>query len=134
LCNFWKIAKFLSSWYNKQGVENRRRFLRLETKDFLNIFPLDETAQEVKGKVFNFSLLGICFSSPIKWKKGQILLIDYFIPSQLDSVKLKVAIIWSELVGENEYLCGAQIVDIDREKENMFINYYFHKLKEKYLK
>ena len=115
-------------------VENRRRFLRLKTEDFLEILPLNETSCQIKGRVFNFSLLGICFSSPVEWKKGQVLLIDYFIPSQLDSVKLKVAIIWSELVGENEYLCGAQIVDIDREKENMFINYYFHKLKEKYLK
>ncbi len=115
-------------------MENRRRFLRLETEDFLKILPLDEVAQRVKGKAFNFSLLGICFSSPVEWKKGQILLIDYFIPSQLDSVKLKVAIIWTELIKEDEYLCGAQIIGIDREKENMFINYYFHKLKEKYLK
>jgi len=115
-------------------VENRRRFLRLKTEDFLKILPLDETSCQIKGKVFNFSLLGVCFSSPVKWEKGQVLLIDYFIPSQLDSVKLKVAIIWSELVSEDEYLCGAQIVDIDREKENIFINYYFHKLKEKYLK
>ncbi|OQX80132.1 MAG: hypothetical protein B6D56_05705 [Candidatus Omnitrophica bacterium 4484_70.1] len=115
-------------------MNNRRRFLRLETEDFLKVLPLNEVAREVEGKVFNLSLLGICFSSPVKWEKGQVLLIEYFIPPQLDSIKLKIMIIWSELVKENEYLCGAQIIDIDHSKEDMFVNYYFHKLKEKYLK
>ncbi len=112
-------------------MDNKRRFLRLEAKDFLEMSPLKELDRQIKGRSFNVTPMGICFSSNICWEKGQVLLIDYFIPEELDSVKLKVAIVWSEFVDENNgYLTGGEIIDIDKEKETCFINYYFQKLKE----
>ncbi len=114
-------------------MENRRRFLRFETGDFLEIRPLNETARYAKGKTFNFSLMGICFSSEVEWKTGQVLMIDYFIPEELDSVKLKVVVVWSELIGDKEgYITGTQLIDIEEDKESKFVNYYFQKLKEKF--
>lgn len=113
-------------------MDNRRRFLRFEVSDFLEIRPLNEVARYVKGHTFNLSLMGICFSSEIEWKTGQVLFIDYFIPQQLDSVKLKVVVAWSELIDdEHGYLTGVQIIDIEKNKEERFINYYFQKLKER---
>ncbi len=114
-------------------MENRRRFLRFETEDFLEIRPLNEVARYTKGKSFNLSLMGICFFSEIEWEVGQVLLIDYFIPQELDSVKLKVVVVWSEFIDSNKgYITGAQIIDIEEDKENKFVNYYFQKLKEKF--
>jgi len=114
-------------------MDNRRRFLRFEVKDFLEIRPLNEVAKYTKAQSFNFSIMGICFFSEVKWETGQVLLIDYFMPEGLDSVKLKVVVAWSELIdNERGYLTGTQIVNVEKEKENQFVNYYFQKLKEKF--
>ena len=114
-------------------MENRRRFLRFEVKDFLEIRPLDETARYAKGHSFNLSLMGICFYSQVKWDTGQVLLIDYFIPQELESVRLKTGVVWSELVdNENGYLTGAQLIEVEKEKEQLFANYYFQRLKERF--
>ena len=114
-------------------MNNRRRFLRLEVRDFLEITPINEAAKCARASSFNISLMGICFSSEVDWKTGQVLLIDYFIPNELDSVKIKVVVSWSEFIDEAiGYLTGAQIIDLEKEKENQFVNYYFQKLKEKF--
>ncbi len=113
-------------------MDNRRRFLRLDVEDFLEIRPLNELARYAEGKSFNLSLLGICFFSQIKWDKGQVLLIDYFLPQELDSVKMKVVVIWCEFVSDKDgFLHGAEIIDIEQDKEIKFIHYYFRKLKER---
>ncbi|OPX30606.1 MAG: hypothetical protein B1H08_01275 [Candidatus Omnitrophica bacterium 4484_171] len=114
-------------------MENRRRFLRFEVKDFLEIRPLNEVAKYTKGQSFNLSIMGVCFFSEAKWETGQVLLIDYFMPQGLESVKLKVVVAWSELIdNERGYLTGTQIIDVEKEKESQFVNYYFQKLKEKF--
>ena len=116
-------------------MENRRRFLRFEVQDFLEVRPLNEVAKYVKGKSYNLSLMGICFSSEVEWKKGQVLFIDYFIPEDMDSIQLKISIVWSEFINEAEgYLTGAQIIHVDPQKELRFVNYYFQKLKEKFFR
>ncbi len=116
-------------------MDNQRRFLRLEVRDFLEIRPLNELAKFVKGTSLNLSLMGICFFSELKWNKGQVLLISYFLPQELDSVSLKVAVVWSEFINEKDgYLIGAQIIDIEQDKELKFVNYYFQKLKEQFFK
>lgn len=112
-------------------MDNRRKFLRLEVQDFLEIKPLTELAKFTKGGSVNLSLMGICFSSEIRWEKGQVLLIEYFIPKEMESVRLKVAIMWSEYISDNDgYLNGAAIIDIDQDKETKFVNYYYQRLKE----
>lgn len=116
-------------------MQNRRKFLRLEVSDFLQIRPVDEVAKTLKGKSFNLTLMGICFSSEIEWKKGQVIVIEYFMPEGADSVVLKVAVIWSEFISDEEgFLTGAEIIDIDPEKELKFVNYYFLKLKNRFFK
>jgi hypothetical protein len=116
-------------------MENRRRFLRLEVRDFLEIRPLNELAQVRRGNSFNLALLGICFFSEVKWERGQVLLIDYFIPDDLDSVRLKVAVVWSEFVSDRDgYLTGAEVINVDKEKELKFVNYYFQKIKERFFR
>lgn len=114
-------------------MDNRRRFIRFEVKDFLDIQPLNETARYSKGRTFNLSLMGICFYSEIKWQTGQVLTIDYFIPQELESVKIKVGVVWSEFIdNENGYLAGAQIIQVEKDKESLFANYYFQRLKERF--
>jgi hypothetical protein len=114
-------------------MENKRKLIRLDTRDFLEIRPLKEIAKRVEGKGRNFSLMGICFSSQVEWQKGQVLLIDYFLPQQLDSVKLKVIVVWSEFISSQEgYFCGAEIIEVEEEKQDKFASYYFQKLKERF--
>ena len=114
-------------------MKNRRKFLRLEVNDFLDISPVDKGAKPIKGKVFNMTLMGICFSSDIEWEKGQHLQIEYFMAESCDSVKMKIAVVWSEHISDREgILTGAEIIDIEPEKELKFVNFYFRKLKEKY--
>jgi hypothetical protein len=113
----------------------RRRLIRLEVDDFLEITPLNESANLISARSKNFSLMGICFSSFVEWRKGQVLLIDYFLPEALDSVKLKLVVIWSEYIGEKEgYFCGGEIIDVEKDKEEKFAHYYLQKLKEKFFK
>ncbi len=114
-------------------MDNNRRFLRFEVNDFLELRPLNEVAHYVPGNSANLSLMGICFSSLVEWKTGQMLFIDYFMSGDSDSVKLKVVVVWSELIGDLEgYLTGARIIAVESEKESKFINYYFQKLKGKF--
>ncbi|MBU0897073.1 MAG: PilZ domain-containing protein, partial [Candidatus Omnitrophica bacterium] len=79
-------------------MENKRRLIRIEVEDFLEIQPLNEVAKMFEGKAKDLSLVGVCFSSQAQWQKGQVLLIDYFLHNELDSVKLKVAVVWSEFI------------------------------------
>lgn len=114
-------------------MENKRKLIRLEVKDFLEIRPINELGKTVKAETKNFSLMGVCFSSMIEWKKGQVLHIDYFITDELDSVQMKVVVVWSEFIDyEQGYFCGGEIVDIEPEKQEKFANYYFQKLKDKF--
>jgi hypothetical protein len=111
-------------------MENRRKLIRLEVSDFLDIRPLNEVGRCIKGESKNFTLMGICFSSEVEWHKGQVLLIDYFIPQNNDSVKLKIVVVWSEFIDSSKgYFCGGEIAEIEKEKEVIFANYYFQKLK-----
>jgi hypothetical protein len=108
---------------------NRRSLLRLKVSDFLEIRPLNEVARCIRAKAQDFTPMGICFSSEAEWKHGQVLLIDYFMPEEFDSVKIKVAVIWSEFIDQSAgYFCGAQIIEIEKDKQEKFYNYYSHKL------
>lgn len=113
-------------------MENRRRIVRLEVSDFLKMCAVDEVGKTFfEGQSKNLSTLGICFSSEIEWRRGQVILIDYFIPAEFDSVKLKVVVVWSEFIDpENGYFCGAEIIEIEQKKQEKFTAYYFKKLKE----
>lgn len=114
---------------------NRRQLIRLNAGDFLEIRSIEEAGKMQKGKSKDLTLMGICFSSELEWKKGQVLLIDYFIPEELDSVELKVLVVWSEFIDpENGYFCGGEIRDIEQAKQDKFCAYYYKKLKEKFLK
>ena len=87
-------------------MENRRQLIRLNVGDFLEIRPLDDPQRTYKAKAKDLTLMGVCFSSEAEWQKGQVLLIDYFIPEELDSVKLKMVVSWSEFIDpENGYFC-----------------------------
>jgi len=114
-------------------MENRRRLIRLNVGDFVEVRPLKEVGKTYKGKAKNLSLMGICFSSEVEWKKGQVLLIDYFIPEELDSIQLKIVVVWSEFIDpENGYFCGGELIDVEPSKESIFATYYFKKLQERF--
>lgn len=114
-------------------MENKRRLIRLDVGDFLGIRSLDEVGKTYQSKSKDFSLMGVCFSSETEWKKGQVLLIDYFIPSESDSTRLKIVVVWSEFINpEDGYFCGGEIIDIDESEQSKFASYYFKKLKERF--
>lgn len=115
-------------------MENRRKLIRLNVGDFLEIRPLDDQQRTYKAKAKDLTLMGVCFSCDAEWQKGQVLLIDYFIPEELDSVKLKMVVSWSEFIDpENGYFCGGEIIDIEAAKEDKFASYYYQRLKERFL-
>lgn len=110
---------------------NKRSLIRVEVGDFLEIRPLSEVGKLYSAKSRNFTLMGLCFSSEMEWQVGQVLFIDYFIPDELDSVKLKMIVTWSEFIGpESGYFCGGEIIDIEEDKQKNFAAYYFRKMGE----
>ncbi len=113
-------------------MENRRQLIRLEVGDFLEVKPLNEIGKIYKTKTKNFTLMGVCFTSEVEWKKGQVLYIDYFIPEELDSVRLKMVVVWSELIdSKNGYFCGGKILEVEEKKQEKFASYYYKKLKDR---
>lgn len=116
-------------------MEKERRLIRLNVGDFLEIRSLDKADRLYPSKSKDFSLMGICFSSEMQWERGQILLIDYFIPEELESVMLKMVVVWSELIdSKNGYFCGGEIVEVEESQQEKFASYYYKKLKKKFLK
>jgi len=116
-------------------MENRRRLIRLNVGDFLEIRPVNEVGRVQTGQTKDLTLMGICFSSAMEWARGQVLLIDYFMPDELDSVKLKVIVIWSELISpEKGYFCGGEIIEVEEQKQEKFAGYYYRRLQERFLK
>jgi len=112
-------------------MENKRQLIRLNTGDFLEIRSLNEVGKICRANSRNFTIMGICFSSELEWKKGQVLLIDYFMPDEIDSVKLKMIVIWSEFIDDqNGYFTGGEIIDIEESKKDEFSAYYYRKLNE----
>ena len=113
-------------------MENKRRLIRLEISDFLEIRPLHEPAARVKATSRDITPMGICFVAEMKWQRGQVLLIDYFIAQEVDSVKLKMVVVWAEFISSQQgYFCGGQIISIEEGKEDKFTNYYLQKLEER---
>jgi hypothetical protein len=116
-------------------MDNRRRLIRLNVGDFLELRPLHEVARVHTARTRDFTLMGICFSCEMEWEKGQVLVIDYFIPDELDSVKLKIVVIWSEFIDSQKgYFCGGEIIEVEEAKQEKFANYYFRRLQERFLK
>ena len=110
---------------------NRRKLIRLDANDFLEMRPLNEVGKRIKGESKNITPMGICFSSEMEWRKGEVLFINYFLPDDFDSVKLKVTVVWSEYIDAHAgYFCGAEIMDIEKDKQDKFSNYYSQKLKD----
>ncbi|MDD5070603.1 MAG: hypothetical protein PHV17_07715 [Candidatus Omnitrophica bacterium] len=115
-------------------MENQRKLIRLDVGDFLEIRALDNQVKKVKAQVKDFSLMGVCFSSEMEWKKDDILLIDYFIPQELDSVLLKIIVKWSEFIdAEQGYFCGGEVIEVEEKKMEKFASYYYQRLKERFL-
>ncbi|MCP4652553.1 MAG: hypothetical protein GY858_04120 [Candidatus Omnitrophica bacterium] len=115
-------------------MEKQRKLIRLDTDDFLEIRLLDDSVKS-KGSSKNITSMGICFSSENNWQKDQILLINYFLPDELDSVKLKVVVVWSEFIDpESGYFCGGEITEIEEGKEDQFAHYYLQQLKDRFCK
>jgi hypothetical protein len=114
-------------------MKENRSLLRLDVKDFLEIRPLKEPVGKIKGFSQNISFMGICFFTPLEWQKGQVLVIDYFIAGEQDSVELKVVVSWSEFISsQNGYFCGGQLMNMSGKGQEAFVRYYFTKLKEQY--
>ena len=116
-------------------MENRRRLIRLNVGDFLEIRPLQEVGKIHTGTSKDLTLMGICFSSELEWESGQVLVIDYFIPDELDSVKIKLVVVWSELIDHDAgYFCGGEIIEVEDAKQEKFANYYYKRLQERFLR
>lgn len=113
-------------------MDDKRRLIRLEVKDFLQITPLNREANPRPGKSKDITSMGICFSSPVQWDKGEVLFIDYFMRDELESAQIKVEVIWSEFIDSDQgYFCGGQIIEIEPAKEELFANYYSQKIRKK---
>jgi len=110
--------------------QNERRFIRVESPDLLEIRPLSGLpAKTVLTR--DFSLLGICFYSPVCWEFGQPLGVRYSIPGTLEEVGMKIRIVWSELIDDDHgFLVGAQICEVDDAGLNTFLRYYYKKVKD----
>lgn len=112
-------------------MATNRRLLRLRVCDFLEVCSLNEVAKSVKATTQDFTPMGICFCSEVEWKRGHVLMIDYFIPEEFESIKLKVAVVWSEFIDTKDgYFCGGEIIEVEQDKQEKFANYYAKKLKE----
>ncbi len=115
-------------------MDNKRRFVRFETEDILEIRPLPEVSRKFKAKLKDFSLIGMCFFSDFRWDRGQVLMIEYFLPEENESVKIKAGVVWSELIDDKKgFLVGIEILDIEDKNSAKFTNYYFRKVKETFL-
>ncbi|MBD3245454.1 MAG: hypothetical protein GF333_00395 [Candidatus Omnitrophica bacterium] len=116
-------------------MENRRRLVRVEVNDFLELKPVNEVGKKLVAQSKDLTLMGVCFTSEAEWKKGQVLEINYFVPDELDSVQLKLVVVWSEFIGPEEgYFCGGEILYVEEGKEKVFASYYFNKLQERYFR
>ena len=106
-------------------MENRRQLIRLNVGDFLEVRAVEEVGKRSRAKTKDLTLMGICFTCEVEWQKGQVLVIDYFIPEELDSVEIKIVVVWSEFVDpENGYFCGGEIIDVEESKRDKFCAYY----------
>ena len=114
-------------------IDNRRKFVRFDVEDILEVRPVSEVAKKFKVKSKDLSLIGICFYSDFKWERGQVLVIDYFLPDDYEPVKVKCNVVWSEFVDDHQgFLVGVEILDIDRDSSEKFTNYYFKKVRERF--
>ena len=113
--------------------DNKRRFVRFEVEDILELRPLPEVAKKFRATSKNLSLIGICFFSDFKWERGQVLLIEYFLPEDLEPVKVKTSVVWSEFINDEKgFLVGVEILDVEQKNADKFINYYFKKIRERF--
>ncbi|MCF7917041.1 MAG: PilZ domain-containing protein [Candidatus Omnitrophica bacterium] len=113
-------------------MDNQRKLIRLETSDFLQVKPINEVGRIYEAEVKDFTFMGICFSSSVEWKKGQVLALNYFLSQSNQPVKMKMVVIWSEFIGSKQgYFCGGQITSIEEKNQAEFAHYYYKKLKEK---
>jgi len=114
-------------------MENRRKFLRFETEDILEVRPLPEVAKKFRSLTKDFTPIGICFYSDFKWERGQVLFIEYFIPEELEPVKIKANVVWSEFISDRKgFMVGVGILDMEDKNSDKFVHYYFKKVKEKF--
>lgn len=114
-------------------MDNKRRVIRLEASDFLQIKPLDEVGKVHEAAIKNFSFMGVCFCSAIEWKNGQVLEINYFLPEENQPVRMKLLVVWSEFISSRQgYFCGGQITDIEPEGQAQFAHYYYRKLQDRF--
>jgi hypothetical protein len=113
-------------------MDNKRRLVRLEASDFLQIKPINEVGKIYEAQASDFTFMGICFCSSVQWKNGQVLAINYFLSEDNEPVKMKMIVIWSEFISSKQgYFCGGQIAKIEENKQAQFAHYYYKKLKEK---
>lgn len=114
-------------------MDNKRRLVRLEATDFLQVKPLNEVGKFYKGEVKDFSFMGICFCSSVEWKNGQVLSINYFLPDSEEPVQIKMVVIWSEFISSGQgYFCGGRIIEVDPKNQTEFAHYYYKKLQERF--
>jgi len=112
-------------------MKEQRKLIRLEVSDFLEIRSVD-AVKAVTCTCVNITSMGVCFCSQEEFKPGQNLIINYFMPDELDSVQLSVCSRWSEFVGTKQgYFCGAEIVSIEEGKQEKFVNYYLQRLQDR---
>ena len=110
--------------------DNQRRFIRVETSDLIEVRPADGGFIK-KVKLRDVSLMGICFYCPIQWNFGQSLSISYAVPGSLNHISMRVKVMWSELIDEQQgYLVGTAIHYINDEGIDAFARYYHDKLNE----
>lgn len=110
---------------------NFRKFIRVESSDIIEIKPSDGISAYKKAVVKDFSMMGICFYSPVQWQYGQLLNLRYEVPGFSGKVELKIKIGWSELVDDSRgYLVGGEISYIEPKGVDCFLRYYYNQVKK----
>ncbi len=101
----------------------------------MQIKPLDEVGRVYEVEAKDFTFMGVCFSSPVEWKKGKVLEIDYFLSEDNESVRMKMVVVWSEFISSQQgYFCGGQIIEIEQKGQARFAHYYYKKLRDRFSK
>lgn len=118
-----------------QGPE-RRRHNRYETDLEIKFnvkfdlhtnidFRLKDEANAVRSEVYrgvghNISVEGLGFSSQKKLKKGDVLIMDVYVPASKDPIQMEGRVLWCELdpkkdANPQQYFCGVKILKVKGE-------------------
>lgn len=90
--------------------KTRVKFKLLETKRCVH------DSKRHSGYSKNISVEGICFISRTKLNKGDILMLDVFVPKSEKSIPMKGQVCWCHMIsGKSTYATGVKILSVNEK-------------------